>query len=253
MTTYQFGYDGRRLTLAELNQRPTWTRLHPELRRRLVAMFDDARDDGRDLGIGQGWRSSAEQERTFRARYHVVTERPWDTVWNGQRWRKKAGVAAAAPPGRSYHEETTPDGHALAADLVGDLDWMNAHCGDFGLRHFANVNREPWHVQPIEIPTSRNAYRGQPLEVWRPNAEEITMLQLDYEPGTTRWVATLWTGTELAWVRDGHAAAVLEQAGVQRITVTRDQFLGVIRTSRTTTSAPPMEPTLVKAWNDAKG
>lgn len=251
--TYLFGYSGQRLTLQQLEERETWKRLHPELRRRLLALFDDARSVGVDVGLGQGWRSSAEQERTFRQRYDVVDRHPWDVTWNGQRWRRKPGVAPAAPPGRSYHEETTSDGFALAADIVGDTLWMNTHAADYGLRHFADVNNEPWHVQPAEIPTSRSAFDGRPLDVWRPDtAKEATMIQLDYEPGTTRWVATVWTGTELAWVRDGNAAAVLTNAGVQRLTVTRDQFLGVIRSSRTTTPPPPMESALTKAWNDAK-
>ena len=62
---------------------------------------------------------------------------------------------AAAPPGRSMHEI------GMAADLEGDLSWMNAHAGEFGLKHFADVNNEPWHVQPVEFPNSRRAVRGR--------------------------------------------------------------------------------------------
>ena len=53
--TYLFGYDGKRLTLAQLEERQTWARLHPELRRRLIAMFGDACNVGVDVGLGQGW------------------------------------------------------------------------------------------------------------------------------------------------------------------------------------------------------
>ena len=253
MRTYAFGYatPTSRITLEQLEPRLTWSRLHPELRRRLLAMFDEAQDNGRDVGIGGGWRSSTVQERTFRQRYDVVTERPWDVTWNGQRWRKKPGVAPAAPPGRSYHEETTADGFALAADLIGDLDWVQDHSGEFGLRTFARVNNEPWHVQPVELPTSRNRYAGEPLEVWRSN-EEPDMVWIDYQPGTAGWVACIWTGTHLGWLRNGHASAVAEKAGVARVTVDRNQFLGLIQSSETTTDCPPMESALTAAWNTSK-
>ena len=248
MRTYAFGYRGERLTIDQLERRSTWSRLHPEVRRRLRAMFDHAQNEGRDVGIGGGWRSSATQEATFRSRYDVVLSSPWNVRWDGLLWRKKPNVAPAAPPGRSYHEETTSDGFALAADLIGDLDWVADHAAEFGLRTFRHVNAEPWHVQPIELPTSRSKYQGQPLEVWRDD-EEPTMVQIDYQPGTPRWVACIWTGTQLGWLVNGHVAAVATKAGVQRVEVSRDQFLGLIQSAQTTTNAPPMEPDLVKAWD----
>jgi peptidoglycan hydrolase-like protein with peptidoglycan-binding domain len=158
MRTYPFGYSSKRLSLQELETKSTWTMVHPEMRRRLVAMFDDAQNNGKDLGIGTGGRTSAQQERMFRERY--VEDPNGKTRWDGKRWSKKPGVAAAAPPGRSYHEETDPQGFCFAADLVGDLNWMNANCHRFGLKHFANVNSEPWHVQPVELPNSRSGYKA---------------------------------------------------------------------------------------------
>lgn len=156
MRTYPFGYSGKRLSLPELETKSTWTMIHPEMRRRLVSMFDDAQNHGKDLGVGTGGRTSAQQERMFRERY--VEDPQGKTRWAGKRWSKKPGVAAAAPPGFSYHEETDPQGFCFAADLVGDLNWMNANCARFGLKHFANVNKEPWHVQPVELPNSRRGY-----------------------------------------------------------------------------------------------
>lgn len=163
--TYLYGYKNQRLSLLELEGKQQWSRLDPEFRRRLLAMFDAAQDDGKDLGLGGGWRSSETQEQMFLNRYDQA-KCPSDVNWDGKCWKKKPGVASAAPPGRSYHEETTQAGHALAADLVGDLGWMNDNCDDFGLLHFAKVNNEPWHVQPVEIPRSRSNYKNQPLKRW---------------------------------------------------------------------------------------
>jgi hypothetical protein len=71
--------------------------------------------------------------------------------WDGKAWTLVRG-ATAAPPGRSMHEL------GLAADLVGDMAWITANCGQFALKNFAFVNDEPWHVQAFELPNSRRAY-----------------------------------------------------------------------------------------------
>jgi hypothetical protein len=59
----------------------------------------------------------------------------------------------------------------------------------------------------------------------------------------------VYTGTQLAWIRNGHAAKVLVDAGIPKVTVSREGLLGLIQSSQTTTDAPPMDSTLVKAWN----
>lgn len=165
MKTYMYGYSGDRLPLDVLETKWQWAMLHPELRRRLLALFDASILAECEVGFGGGARSSKGQETLFRARY-TVCKCPGDVRWDGECWCKKPGMAPAAPPGLSYHEETTKDGFALAADLVGDLGWMNRNCGRFGLLHFADVNKEPWHVQPVEIPKSRKLYNDQKLAVW---------------------------------------------------------------------------------------
>jgi hypothetical protein len=164
--TYLFGWSNDRRTLAEMETRPGWSRVHPEIRKRLIAMFDASQDVGKEVGFGEGWRSSELQARTFRDR-HTVVQSGWCCSFDGLRWQLKPGMAHAAPPGRSYHEETL-DGFALAADLTGDLQWMNANCDRYALRHFANVNNEPWHVQPVEVPTARSNYNGSALDNWQP-------------------------------------------------------------------------------------
>ena len=177
-TLHPWGYGAwaRRLTLAEMAERPDVAKLNPVFRDRLFAMMTAAAAEGVDLGIGGGARSSAQQERTFRARY-VAHPSPPGIRWADAWWRKRPGVASAAPPGRSYHEDDMPGG-ALAADMIGNLEWMNANCDRFGLRHFRNVNREPWHVQPVEVPTSRSNYNGEPLVIehthWLYGAQVLT-------------------------------------------------------------------------------
>ena len=170
MNRYPFGYGApaAQLSLAELEQRQSWVRLHPEFRRRLVAMFDAARAEGRTLGIGGGWRSSASQEQTFLARHEQVRIGGCCS-WQGKRWKLRRGAAHAAPPGRSYHESVPQLGNfAVAADLIGDLPWMNANAARFGFIHFAPPHRlrEPWHVQPAELVEARSGYRGEQLRVW---------------------------------------------------------------------------------------
>lgn len=251
MNTYRFGYGTDRLTVPEMMERQTWARLDPEFRRRLVALFDAARDAKTDVGIGGGFRSSQAQTNLFLSRYDAVASRPFDVRWDGKMWRKKPGVASAAPPGRSYHEETTAEGAALAADLVGDLQWMNDNCDIFGLVHFANVNGEPWHVQPKEVARSRAAYDNRPLQIWYlPDiSESVEMIVLDYKPGTPQWVATIWTGSNLNWLADGHADTVTRAAGVKRVTVVKDQFAGIIRSSETGAAVPPgMDRDLISLW-----
>jgi len=163
---FAYGYGKVRLTLAEMEQRTKWNKLHPEFRRRLHALFVTAREEGVDVGIGGGYRSTERQKAMFLSRY--VQDPNGRTRWDGKRWTKKRGVASAAPPGRSYHEPTDSEGWCYAADLVGDLNWANANAHRFDLLHFANVNSEPWHFQPVELPKSRSRYSGQVLEVWNP-------------------------------------------------------------------------------------
>ena len=245
MNTYLFGYSGGRLTLDEMATRQTWAMLHPEFRRRLMALFDAGRDVGRDVGIGEGWRSSEQQERVFLQR-HVQVASGGCCGFDGKRWQLRQGMAHAAPPFRSYHESVgMPSGlWALAADLVGDVKWANANADRFGLRHFAQVNDEPWHHQPSEVPVSRSNYDGRELDV-----EEVDMMVLDYRPGTPGWIACLWTGDRLSWIVDGHADAVLRTAGVRRVVVDDAQLLGVINSSVTKLPAPTGAPkNITDAW-----
>ena len=160
MTTYPYGYRGTRLTLEQMARQPIVAGMDPEFQRRVFAMMEHAAGVGKSLGIGGAKRSSATQLAGFLQRHDVV-KIGGCCRYEGKRYKLKKGRAHMAPPGRSYHEGTTPDGKCLAADMIGDLKWMGANCKLFGLREFSKVNNEPWHVQPLasEIPGGRSGYK----------------------------------------------------------------------------------------------
>jgi hypothetical protein len=135
---YQPGADSRNSATG-----PTWDKLDNRMKQRLLQLFSAS---GGKLWLGNGWRSESEQRTMFLSRYKP--DPSGEISWNGQRWKHVSGPAAA-PPGRSMHEI------GMAADLVGDMGWLQANASRFGLKTFANVNNEPWHVQLSELPNSR--------------------------------------------------------------------------------------------------
>ena len=134
------------------------SRLHPTMRQRVDQLVAAS---GGKVGIGQGYRSAADQESMFRSRYRK-TSSPTDKSgnknwqWDGSYWEHVSG-AQAAPPGRSMHEI------GLAVDLTGDMGWISANAARFGLKNFTSMG-EPWHVQPSELPGGRSEYEkmGRP-------------------------------------------------------------------------------------------
>ena len=140
MIRYPYGYAagptgvlgmGTMLTWAEMMTKTTVNKLNPEAQRRFKALIEHAQKQGVPLGPGTGWRVQPVN---------------------------KPGFAA---PGNSYHEgfpANGTSGGALAIDTVPNIswNWMEANCARFGFRTFRNVNSEPWHIQPTEIPTGRN-------------------------------------------------------------------------------------------------
>jgi hypothetical protein len=148
-----FGYKGNgpgpRKPLSEVKEASIFKGLEPMMQERLLSMMRE----NPDVGIGGGKRSEESQRAEFLRRHRVTTKGNHDRVWDGKYWKLVTG-APFAPPGRSMHEI------GLAADLIGDLDWMNTNASRFGLKHFAGVNGEPWHVQPAEYPNSRSDYEA---------------------------------------------------------------------------------------------
>lgn len=152
MTTYPYGYGSDRLTRAQLEQLTTVNKLHPEMWRRYFALIDFAASKGVPLGVGCGWRIQP----------------------------TNAGPQFA-PPGNSNHEGFPANGTAggaVAIDTVptSSWDWMEGNLAKFGLRSFRNVNSEPWHIQPSEIPAGRS-YRSTPWTLTPfklPEDEDVT-------------------------------------------------------------------------------
>jgi len=153
MTKVPLGYSkpAKRVTLGEMANNPSFAKLNSKFRDRLLRMFAA----NPNVGLGVGHRSETDQRTMFMSRYRPVqgNEKP-DLEWEGQGWKHTSG-APAAPPGRSMHEI------GLAADLVGDLDWVVKNAEKFGLKTFAANLNEPWHVQPAELPDSRYEYEKQ--------------------------------------------------------------------------------------------
>jgi hypothetical protein len=172
MTLYPLGYDGpdpdlivdKFVTLDELAV--TLIKAHPEFRRRILTAIEAA---GGVVGIGGGWRSTANQTVLFLSRYHVDPNGA--ILWNGQRWTKNDGAASAAPPGSSFHESQVFKSGIVgfqAVDIVGADPaghtaahaWMAANGKQYGLKDFAKVNLEPWHIQCAELPNSVSAWKA---------------------------------------------------------------------------------------------
>jgi hypothetical protein len=140
--TFPNGYGNRLVTYAELRERHE-SKMHPEYARRIFACIEAA--DGL-VGIGNGWRSHAEQ-----AANHAKAPNTF------------------APPGSSFHEShvwaSGADAFA-AVDTVGRharhdeaWNWMRDHAGEFGLCTFWNVNGEPWHVQFADLPKGARTWK----------------------------------------------------------------------------------------------
>lgn len=161
-----FGRDGS-ITLGALQKRSDFAGMQPRMKNTLLRMFTAA--NGK-VGWNGGKRSTEDQTSEF-LRRHTVTNLRWDDaqvvegaknglyrLYQGRVWKLNDGANPLAAPGQSYHEI------GLAADLAGDMSWINAHVKEFGLINFPEYGREgakeAWHVQPSDIPRAREGDSG---------------------------------------------------------------------------------------------
>jgi len=223
MSTFPYGYSSplTMLTWDQMMGKTTVRNLHPEVRRRFKALIEFAATKGVPLGVGTGWR--------------VQPDPP---------------PPGFAKPGNSWHEScpvSPQSATALAIDTVpaSSWPWMEQHCGAFGLRTFRNVNGEPWHIQPVEVPTSRRfATTLPPLSVWPlpggpdqpnrpPEEDDVTYLHL-VSPGQP----------ELLYAFDGRGASfvgftspedrdeVVAAYGAKKAQVSGEQYAEFVRVAR---------------------
>jgi hypothetical protein len=243
--TYPYGYNtpAQQLTVQQLESKWTWRTLHPEMRRRLIALFDAAQEAGKVLGVGEAARSSAQQTTVFLQRHDVVTSGGCCS-YNGKRYALKKGLAHAAPPGKSWHEDGSYETFAMAADLVGDLVWMKTQAAKFGLIEFSEVNKEPWHVQCVEFPKSRSQYNGEKLTVWPlpqsptpvpptpiiPSEEDEMFYINSPKPGTLPDL--IWTAGKVYGIASQTDAQAFLNSGAKRLVLSEAQYNEIVKGSR---------------------
>jgi hypothetical protein len=162
--SFIFGYGGTRLEMAQYEQQRTVRQLNFEFWRRTRAMMEYGQSVGVDIGVGTGWRIQPTN-----------------------------GGPGFASPGNSNHEGFPADGvsgGAVAADMVpaSSWPWMQGQVARFGLKTFANVNNEPWHIQPVEIPNSRN-WRRHPwvLQPWALPNQAKSLSDFGINPVANQW------------------------------------------------------------------
>lgn len=172
--TYRTGYGTTRKTLAELKAWSRFAMIHPEIQKRVIGLMDAARINGVDLGVGGGFRTEQEQLNLFLSRHNQVASGGC-CGYNGKRYALVAGMAHAAPPYKSYHEGTVNVNgklYGLALDMVGwENGWMEKNLAAYGMRSFAAFTgsmHEPWHIQNVEVPSSRSQYNPNlhTIKVW---------------------------------------------------------------------------------------
>jgi hypothetical protein len=232
--TFPYGYErppdggqqgmGTMLTWDQMMLKATVRNLHPEVRRRFKALIEFAATQGVPLGVGTAWR--------------VQPNPP---------------PPGFAQPGNSWHEScpVSPlSATALAIDTVPTTswDWMERNCATYGLRTFRNVNGEPWHIQPLEITTSRKfATTMPPLHLWPlpappgvpippvPPSEEddVTYLHL-VSPGQPEALYALdgAGATFVGFTSPGDRDAVVAAYQAKTAVVSGEQYAELLRVAR---------------------
>lgn len=213
VTDYPTYWD-KRVTLDKIVSSRTFGGMHPDMQDRVRRLIESSAGK---VGLGQGLRDPKQQLQMFLSRH--VPDPNGEFSHDGRRWRRLPGVAAAAPPGRSMHEI------GLAADMTGDMGWLRENAARFDLQTFENVNKEPWHVQPSELPRGRSSYERAPawgLPPWGvPGGPDSTVGTAASATGSATAVITtsatpLTPALRLRGGDAGPAAAVLAEALIAR-------------------------------------
>lgn len=138
-------------TETELEKRWDWRLLHPEVRRRHLALY---RLSDHRIGFLSGARSAAQQAALY---------------------AERGPGGGAAPAGLSFHEDDSYADFgqlwAVAVDNIGDMRLIVELAPEVGLYTLvASSPSEPWHTQPTELPRSRRTFKIEPgryrIGVW---------------------------------------------------------------------------------------
>lgn len=143
-----------------------------------LALVAAGKEAGWDLTYTYGgtFRSYVSQVDLFKRRYTIKYSPTRNSSrhsrkWNGQRWWKLRGVAAAATPGRSNHGwglaiDTALGKHPREAKTIGPaLQWLVETAPEFGFSW--EMQSEPWHIRYV-------------------TGDKIPQAVLDFEAGTPR-------------------------------------------------------------------
>lgn len=159
--TFIIGYGTKTVTLDQLHVHPEWMALDPGVQQRAEWLLVESALVGKPLGIGDVVREESGQLAGALCRHHLSApgEKPCCT-YQGKHYTKNVGVAHMTFPPNSWHLRQPPNQKARAIDWIGNLKWLEANCHRVKLHTFTNVNNEPWHTQPDEIPNGVAAYRA---------------------------------------------------------------------------------------------
>ena len=178
LSTVLYSYRVEQITLAALDSKWTWSSVHPEHRRRvLAAWFSHPKTvkagvdaQGRPIlhspmGIGSGGRATGPAAvANFWSRNSRVwlPGRPSRNTPEGRAWLKP-GMAPIAYPGSSLHEEDAIEGHGASIDQLGWQDgWFEANCRRFGIETFSApaLGGEKWHTHFLGWPKSKSQFQA---------------------------------------------------------------------------------------------
>lgn len=108
------------------------------------------------LHVYSGFRSAAEQEEIFRARYRPGAYSPFGDYrwWNGIRWGRVSGEGTVAVPGTSNHGngralDIRDSGADAGVTRAGNArsNWIRANAHRFGFAPAGYGFGEPWHIE----------------------------------------------------------------------------------------------------------